>query len=357
MSGETAPPIVIPWIHTPELPEGETGLINLGAANNGAITRLAIYAQQSINSYTKDKKPLPPSPFVEWAADRVCGEDRQDLVLFLQGRRGSGKSYSVLYLGKRLGEAIARRMGGTWTDYFSLNNCATLEDTENVLKLTNSAGKYQVVLVDDCSLAISNRSWNSQQNRNFNALLSVCRTNRWILLLTAPLKKHVDNQTRDMCDITATVHKSFHKGGFNIIKMTSADISTSGKEYNRRLNFGGKKVSFWVAFKPDKSLTKAYDLRRDESARELNARIVDTGKFNGGACKTKVPKTAVGRNTDVYIKEHGEQIKQIIKDNPGINRNRLSAITGISQQPLERVLFQMGVELKTRKYTVKDGLK
>ena len=86
------------------------------------------------------------------------------------------------------------------------------------------------------------------ENRNFNALLSVCRTNRWILLLTAPLKKHTDNQTRDMVDITGVVYKSYHRGGFNFLKVTSGEISQSGKEYNHRMSFSKKKVDFWVSF-------------------------------------------------------------------------------------------------------------
>jgi hypothetical protein len=314
------------------------GLIHLGPANPGALRRLASYASQWI----KSGEPLPQSEFVEWAADRVTGEDRQDLVFFLQGRRGSGKSYSFLFLGKRLGEAIARRKGGVWQDYFSLRNCATLEDSEAVMSLLNTVGKYQIVLVDDCSLAISNRSWNSPQNKNFNALLSVCRTNRWILLLTAPLKAHVDNQVREMCDITGTVEKSFHKGGFNIIKITSSELSSTGKEYRHKMNFCKKKVDYWVAFKPDPELTKEYDIQRDESARKLNTRIVNTGSFK--ASTPKEPKKSLAeRNTENVIEEHGDAIRQCLKENPKISLNKLSAKIGLSVHVAERVITKMGL--------------
>ena len=122
---------VIPTTNPYGVPFIAPGLINLGAANGSALRRLANYAQAII----KSGEPIPPSPFVEWAADRITGEDKQDLTFFLQGRRGSGKSYSCLYLAKRLAEAIARRVGGTWGDYFGLGNVATLEDTQRVLKL------------------------------------------------------------------------------------------------------------------------------------------------------------------------------------------------------------------------------
>jgi hypothetical protein len=333
-------PVEIPFI-----PESDEGLIYLGPSNKGAVTRLAIYAQQIIDS----GRELPPSPFCEWAADRVCGEDRQDLVIFLQGRRGSGKSYSALYFGKRLGEAIAKRKGGTWKDYFSMDNCATLEDTENVLMLTNSAKKYQVILIDDCSIAISNRSWNSQQNRNFNALLSVCRTKRWIMILTAPLKKHVDNQTREMCDINMGVWKSFHKGGFNVIKATSAYIGALGKEYSYRLNFFKKKVNFWVAFKPDADLVKDYDKKRDESVTRLNAKIVDTGRYDGTTEPEKLGKSRTEVSTERAAKEKGDKIRDYLIKNPDASLMDLSCETGLSQQPLRRVLYSLGIKLQAKR--------
>jgi hypothetical protein len=63
-----------------------TGLISLGAAVPSSIKRLAKHADEIV----KKGIPLPDSPFVEWAADRCTGDDRQDLVIFIQGRRGSG---------------------------------------------------------------------------------------------------------------------------------------------------------------------------------------------------------------------------------------------------------------------------
>lgn len=330
-------------IGIPFVPDSNNGLIRLGGTGKGSVTRLANYVQELINN----GEEIPDSPFAEWVADRISGEDRQDLVIFLQGRRGSGKSYSALYLGKRIGAAIAKRIGGTWHDYFSMDNCATLEDTENVLQLTNSAKKHQVVLIDDCSIAISNRSWNSQQNRNFNALLSVCRTKRWVLLLTAPLKKHVDNQTREMCDINMTVFKSFHKGGFNVIKATSSSIGALGKEYNYRLNFFGKKVKYWVAFKPDPTLIKDYDRKRDEAVTRLNTKIVETGKYdgNGGgkpACQTK---SIAERATEDIIKNKGELIRKHYAENPDISLSDMTCIAGVSRQSLQRALYKMGIKL------------
>jgi hypothetical protein len=310
------------------------GLIDLGPANPSAIRRLAHYASELI----KSGEPIPDSAFIEWAADRITGHDRQDLVIFIQGRRGSGKSYSCLWIGKRLGIAIAKRKGGEWNDYFNLANIATLEDTDRIMQLLSETGKYQVVLIDDAGIAVSNRSWNSVENRNFNALLQICRTRRWVLLLTAPLKKQTDNQTRDLCDLNGTVYKSFHGEGFNILKITSSEISPTGKEYNHRMNFGKKKVDFWVTFKPDEDLTREYDRQRDSAAIEINKRIVKTGTFKVDRSKQTHLKTLAERNVDEVIKRDGQKIKQYIIDNPGISMNKVAAHFCMNYQKAARVI-------------------
>lgn len=318
-----------------------TGLFPLGPANPSAVKRLAIIASDIV----KNKKPIPESPFCEWAADRVCGEDRQDLVFFLQGRRGSGKSYSFLYVGKRLAEAIARRKGGTWKNYFSLKNIAALEDTEKVLELLNNSSECQVVLIDDAAIAISNRSWNSPENKNFNALLTVCRTRRWILLLTAPLRKHVDVQTRELCDLTGVVFKSFHKGGFNLLKITSSDISSSGKEYTHRLNFGGKRIDMWIAFAPDPDLAKEYDIARAESAKQMNERIVQTGTFKGSS-SPKQEKKRIDRTEQhdlEFINEHGPSMTAWARSHPDASINQLAARFGVGYHVCTRLASKLGI--------------
>jgi len=317
------------------------GLVALGPSNPTSLRRMANYC----GALVKSGEPIPPSPFIAWAADRLTGSDRQDLVLIIQGRRGSGKSYSALYIGKRLAEAIAERKRGTkWQDFFGLDSCATLEDSEKVLQLLNDSGKHKVVLIDDASLAVSNRSWNSPQNRNFNALLSVCRTNRWCLILTAPLKKHLDNQIREMSDLSCTVYKSFHTAGFNILKINSSDIGGSGKEYLHRMSFDKKKIDFWATFKPDAELTKEYDRQRDESARTLNKRIVETGSFKKLSKQLEPKISTAERNDLVFIEEQGKNLKKFLQDNPGASINKISARFGLTGPRMQRIVNRVTEE-------------
>lgn len=328
----------------------DNGIINLGAANKSCINRLANYAQ-TIANYPDN---IPPSPFIEWAADRVAGKigvkftPKYDLILFIQGRRGSGKSYTALYLAKRLAVAVAKRRGGTWGDFFSISNVAALEDTERVIKLLSNKGKNQIVIIDDCSLAISNRSWNSPSNKNWNALLSVCRTNNWIIIMTAPLKSHVDNQTREMTDFTATIIKSAHAGGFNILKILSSEISPSGVEYNHHFSVGKSKVRYWLSFRPDKDLVVEYDKEREESAIRLNKRIVETGSYCGKGMEVKKIGT-IERNLQENLNKHAERVKQLLKDDPDITMSKLSEKCGVNYAAMSRMVENLGLVVKKRK--------
>jgi len=328
----------IPW-HSP-------GLIHLGPNNGSAITRLAYYSVALL----KTKLPIPDGPFSEWAAGRICGVDMQDLVIFLAGRRGSGKSYSALWMAVRIAKRVAKLKGGRWQDYFSMNNIATLENTDRVMEILNNSGMHNVVIIDDASLAINNRNWASVPSKNFVALLTICRDRRWCLILTAPLKKMADNQVRDMVDLTATVYKPYHadvngRGGFNIIKLVSGDISTSGKEYSKKMHFEKKKIDFWVTFKPDKDIIADYNVRRSEGRQNVINSIVENGTYQTMPKKDKKPRiNAAEKNTREFIEKRGEELKVLVASNPSISMNQLGIQLDTSSLTAARAIKAMNLK-------------
>ena len=329
----------IPWI--------TTGLIHLGPNNGSAINRLAIYA----HTLLKTNDPIPDGPFAAWAAGRVCGIDKQDLVMFLAGRRGSGKSYSSLWIAIRIAMAIARLKGGKWQDYFNLEtNIATLENTQRVMTILNDVGPNNVVIIDDASLAINNRNWASQQNKNFNAILTICRDRRWCLIFTAPLKKMADNQVRDMVDITATVYKPYHadingRGGFNILKIVSGDISTSGKEYSKKMHFEKKKIDFWVTFRPDLEIVAEYDKLRAEGSKKVCENIIENGTYQS-TDKPGKPKVSVAeRNCDEFIVLRGKELAETIERDPFISMNQLAVSVESTPLMVARAMKKLNLHL------------
>jgi len=260
------------------IPVCTDGLFDLGAMNGSAVGRLATIAEAVAKE--RELNPdfkMPRSQFAIFVADRITGEDKQDMSMIISGKKGSGKSRSSLYIAQRVAEEIAIVLGGTWKDYFSLDrNCALLEDTEGINKLAKSVGKHQVIVVDDAGVAVGSRDFATTKNKNFNTLLTICRTRRWFLIFNVPVRTHVDKQIRELVDCVAKVFKPYHKKGFNILKVHSVELSESNanKPYTHRYSFKNRKVDMWVAFSPDKDMVMAYEDGRDAATDRIIMRSI-----------------------------------------------------------------------------------
>jgi hypothetical protein len=334
--------------------EGTNGLIDLGPTNPSAVKRLANYVQLIVNA----KVPIPPSPFIQRYAERITDlEDKQDLIFFLSGRRGSGKSYSHLYIGKRFGEEVARiadKDPDKWQEYFSLDNCALLEDTNRIMHVLRKAKKHQVILIDDVGVGASAKNWNSLQNKNLGKIVTVCRTNRWILLLCAPLKKQADNTIREFTDLHGKIFESFHgkDSGFNILKINKIEVSEKGNDdYHYRLKFSDRKVDFYVTLRPDKAMAEKYDIMREEAVIRLNISLApdptDESQRIGN-------KSRAEKNVEAFLAEKApgkeytmaEEITLYVKINPSATVNKLSAKFMKSNLIMERVVEKLGIKVK-----------
>ena len=250
------------------------GYLDLGPRNTRAIRRIA-------NAFTIINKwnlPIPPSPFIEYIVDRTSGDSKQDFSVIIDGKKGSGKSRTTLGIGGRYAIEMSRRIGGGPTDYFTLDNCALLEDTEAIARIMSNAKKYQFIMLDDASVAIGSRDFAQQKNKNFNKLLTTCRTRRWVVALNVPMASHVDLQVRELIDAKINVYKSFHAGGFNLLKVFSSDIQfrlNKKHTYEKRFSFSGKKFDLWGAFSIGilggcyKDYDEKYDKQRDEAGQRL----------------------------------------------------------------------------------------
>jgi len=208
------------------------------------------------------------------------------------------------------------------------------------------ANPYQIIVVDDASLSAGNRAWNSQENRNLLALVTICRTRRWCIILTAPLKSMIDNQIRALTDLTLTVYKPFHAGGFNILKAVSTEISTANKEYKKRLHFADRRIDFWACLKPSPDLTRAYDIERNRIAVEINTRIVETGNFKPAKDK---PRPAAEVKFENLIEAMGPAVKRFAADNPDASLAGMGARFGLTPPRVKQILAFYGLPTRDKK--------
>jgi hypothetical protein len=282
---------------------------DLGPANRSALKRFV----NICDAIYKNKLPLPPSPVIEFAADRTTGKSKQDFTGTMDGKKGRGKSTSTGYDECRYAIEVADRWGQDPKDYFSLDNCALLEDTEGITRILEEAEKYQAIMIDDASIAVGNRDFATEKNKNFNKIMTVCRTKRWFVMQNSPITSHIDLQERELMDFSAHVYKSYHEGGFNIIKINSVDtLFRFGKKrvIEKRFSFYDKKIDFYCAYSPEilnpyKGFIEKYEIQREEAANRLISEISKEEKERGAHVTDRTKKRKEMKN------EFGSTIKRM----------------------------------------------
>jgi hypothetical protein len=312
----------------------------LGPANRSALNRLA----NICTSISQNKLPIPPSPFIEYVADRTTGKSKQDFTGIIDGKKGKGKSYSSAYLLCRYAIELADRWGQNPKDYFSLENCALLQDTEGITKILDEADKYQGIQIDDSGVAISNRDFSQEKNKNFNKIMTVCRTKRWFVLQNAPLSSHIDLAERELMDMAGHIYKSFHEAGFNVLKLNSTESTyRMGKKrvFERKFSFFDRKFDFYCAYSPDvldpfKGFIERYDKQRDEAASRLISDITTKEKERKNPINNREKKFR--DNVDKY----GQKIKDMVEE--GRPFREICRKTGLTDHMVNRIIPHMGLK-------------
>lgn len=327
----------------------------LGPANGSAVKRFAIQVQEYLDS----GKPLPRSALGIYIARRITDEhDRQDFIGAVAGDRGSGKSYTCLWILWRTSVEISKIQGGDPLDYFDpRENVLSLDDAQSVSEMLarTSKNKFQCLLIDD-NTALGAHDWNTKTSKNAVKIFTTMRTMRNCIFLNAPQIKGIDNSIRDYVQISFWVAKSCHSAGFNIVRGNSKQMSSSGKAYLHRLNFNNNVLDLWASFKPPQHILDYYDQAREESAKRLAELISETGEsvrkrdYTGG-------KSLAERRTEKLIEEKGRDILEIIDKDPAISQRQFASELCIHPDILGRILSKMNIKRIEGKYEVIENVK
>jgi len=318
----------------------DKGLMELGPKNKSALRKFAnICTAISLNDL-----PIPPSQFIEFVTNRTTGKSKQDFTAIVDAKKGQGKSWSSAYMAGRYAMQIAYKFGANPRDYFTLENCALLEDTEGITKILDEADKQQAIIIDDAGTAIGSRDFAQEKNKNFNKILATCRTKRWFVILNVPISSHIDVQVRELIDANIHIYKSFHEGGFNLLKINSSEsLFKFGKKkvIEKRFSFLGKKFDFWCAFSPDtldpfKGFTEKYDKQRDEAANRIISDITVKEKDRGN------PMTKQEKKRKEAVQKHGKTIQVMFER--GDSARKMTAATGLTDHMINIVKAEMGLK-------------
>lgn len=207
-------------------------------------------------------------------ATRACGNYNKDVVFLLVGERGSGKSMSALYIAHKTAVEIAKRKGGTWQDYFSMDNVSIIDPADLLQKLTHIK-KYGVYVLDDAGAGWGARSFMSAQNQLLNRILQTVRTQNAVLIITTIDPAHIDVQVRGMSSFYGEVAECHHNLGYSYLKIFRQDkLNRAKKSIYSHLTFHNDdgtsaKIVRWVTRMPPKELVDQYNALRTSNALEL----------------------------------------------------------------------------------------
>lgn len=163
------------------------------------------------------------------------------------------------------------------------------------------------------------------------------------MILTAPLKQHTDRQTRDMTDLTATVTISNHDKGWNAVKISKSYLGASGKEYNSRLKFAGKRIDYVISLRPDRELLYAYDQQRDAQAIALNERIIETGSFKP-IKEQKQRRNLIETKDNELYSQIGNDVRAELNQPEKQSINSLAVKFGVSHLRMNRLVNRIRSE-------------
>jgi len=187
------------------------------------------------------------------------------------GATGSSKSWSMLEFADQLNME-------TRGELFDIKNCCF--KAKNIMQRINSGElkKGSVLMWDEVGIDLSNRAWQSLQNKVINYLLQTFRHKNIILLFTCPYSDFVDLATRKLFHAEfRTLKIDFKKNEATLKPLLIQYNSRLGKFYWKRLKVITKKgnlpIDTIILKKPREDLIKEYEAKKTAFTDKLNISI------------------------------------------------------------------------------------
>ena len=231
----------------------------------------------------------------DYWTDITTSEIKSDISFFLNGAKGSGKSYLNLTLGYCCALHYVEKLGGHWTDWYNIDLTAIIDPVEQ-LDLLKLEAKYVVKNFDDRSIGYDSHNWQSEENASQNNMNIVNRTENNIQLTSSPDQGYVDKRGRELCNFYGEAERIVPalKMGMNVARIFRVEKNTrSGKRYYPNLWHDDCKLVKACIGKSDaalKHLREEYDEKRAKNSKKLQR-----GEFDEVLGKNKKIKGKDGK--------------------------------------------------------------
>lgn len=222
--------------------------------------------------------PNIEAPDFAWLiATRVCDTSRSsDAIIFITGKRGSGKSVLTLGLAEEISKHIATIRGGKPEDYFTIDNLKTVDKTGGLSIMSSDALLKQnnILILDDAQISLSARRSNTRENNAVNDLVCICRPFNSVILVNSVYHRNIDRGSRSLADYIISVQYSNPYTKQTVCKVYTYSENSRGDEMKKFLTWTDsqghkKRLKFFVSTLPSKDLLDAYNTKRKENSVKL----------------------------------------------------------------------------------------
>jgi len=220
-------------------------------------------------------RPFEGCPDFAWiVADTVCNPYQDsDCVIFFVGRKKSGKSTNSVALAEEISKAIAAKIGGQPSDYFTAENIKSVSRLGGLEILTSPQllKDHAVIIIDDAQISLSSRRSPTAENQLQNDIVTIARPFKCVLIFNSVFHANIDKGTRSLADFIVKMENSNPYTKQSLMRIYSYEVGDDGKEYRKYLQWrdpNGRKhrIKLWVGTLPSPELQKAYlKMRRENS--------------------------------------------------------------------------------------------
>jgi hypothetical protein len=275
--------------------------------------------------------PNKEAPDFAWIiASRVCDKSRSsDAIIFITGKRGSGKSVLTLGLAEELSKHIATIRGGKPEDYFTIDNLKTVDKTGGLSIMSSDALLRQnnILILDDAQISLSARRSSTRENNAVNDLVCICRPFNSVILINSVYHRNIDRGSRSLADYIISVQYSNPFTQQTVCKVYTYSENSRGDELKKFLTWTDKdghkkRLKFFVSTLPSKDLLAAYNTKRKENSVKLVEQCREdylSGDTNGQkraiTRKNRVEEIVqVNREKALQLQDQGKSMRAIARE-------------------------------------------
>lgn len=296
--------------------------------------------------------PTPANDVIGWLVRRMTGQRTLDAIVSVYGDRGNGKSYVCGYIGERVDKRLCHLTDAEPGSYFTIDNVRSVDKSGSLEMLTpkNMREKpNQVYVLDDASIATNARNFQSEYNKNLNAILTTARIYRHCIIMNTVSSNMIDAIARSFADIGILVKgllpgttinecRVFRMGQTNHMGFGKGAKENSGKYFHILVNGEQHRMKTWYTNKPSEAWCDAYDKLRKENTDRLGSE--EDGDFEGYAPKKKQSKREAMHDEamkkfDVVVARYNEMTKT---GKPNISK--IARESGISREWVNVILTE-----------------